>query len=169
YHGPDGGDARSQDRRIRALTVGVELVDGLGHAPESGFVYRTHHRILAGRRCPRARFPKLGYPQVAAPCLWKLDVDHPPENPPEVFLPHSRWIAFSLLTAQYLWLRPPFPQFCPQAAHNVAGVSAHFVHTPVHCVTWCPAWRTARMSEPSARNGVRPQQIRSSAACRQQG
>src|SRR5437016_9475558 len=33
----------------------------------------------------RARLPKLGYPQVADLCLWKLDVDHPPGNPPEVF------------------------------------------------------------------------------------
>jgi hypothetical protein len=71
--------------------------------------------------------------------------------PPEVFLPHSRWIALSLLTWLYLWLKPPFPQFCPQAAHNVAGVSAHLVHTAVHRVTWWPAWRAARMSEPWAR------------------
>ena len=73
------------------------------------------------------------------------------ENRPKVFLPHSRWIAFSLFTAQYLWLRPLFPQFCPQAAHNVAGVSAHLVHTAVHGATWWPAWRAARMSEPWVR------------------
>jgi hypothetical protein len=75
----------------------------------------------------------------------------PTENPPEVFLPHSRWIIFSQLTAVYLWLGPPFPQTCPQAAHNTAGVSAHLVHTAVHRGTWWPAWRAARMSEPSAR------------------
>src|SRR2546425_1014862 len=33
----------------------------------------------------------------------------------------------------------------------MADVSAHFVHIPDHCVTWCPAWRAARMSEPSDR------------------
>jgi hypothetical protein len=146
YHRPDGGDPCRQGGRIRALAVGVELVDGLGHAPESGLVYRTHHRRLSGRRCPRVRLPKPGYPQVADPCLWKAVVDHPPENPPEVFLPHSRWIAFCLFTGSYLWLGRPFPQICPQAAHNVAGVSAHLVHTAVHGVTWCLAWRAGRMS-----------------------
>jgi hypothetical protein len=95
--------------------------------------------------------PKPGYPQVALPCLWKVIVDHSPENPPEVFLPHNQWITFYLFTGLYLWLWPPFPQFCPQAAHNVAGVSAHLVHTAVHGVTWWSAWRAARMSEPSAR------------------
>jgi hypothetical protein len=70
---------------------------------------------------------------------------------PKFFLPHSRWIAFLQFTAIYLWLSPPFPQFCPQAAHNVFGVSAHLVHTAVHGVTWCPARRAARMSEPWAR------------------
>jgi hypothetical protein len=70
---------------------------------------------------------------------------------PKFFLPHSRWITFPQLTAIYLWFRPPFPQTCPQAAHNTAGVFAHLVHTTVHGLTWCPAWRPARMSEPSAR------------------
>jgi hypothetical protein len=95
--------------------------------------------------------PKLSYPQVCPSCLWKGVVDLPPGNPPEVFLPHSRWIAFPQFTALYLWFRPPFPQTCPQAAHNVAGVFAHLVHTAVHGLTWCPAWRAARMSEPWAR------------------
>ena len=30
-------------------------------------------------------------------------VDHQPGNSPEVFLPHSRWITFSLLTAIFVW------------------------------------------------------------------
>src|SRR2546423_13258685 len=64
HHGPDGGDPCLQGRRIRALAVGVELVDGLGQAPERGFVYRTHHRRLSGRRPPPARLLNLGYPQV---------------------------------------------------------------------------------------------------------
>jgi hypothetical protein len=70
---------------------------------------------------------------------------------PEVFLPHSWWIVFPQFTAIYLWLRPPFPQTRPQAAHNIAGVFAHLVHTAVHGLAWCPAWRPARMSEPWAR------------------
>jgi hypothetical protein len=75
----------------------------------------------------------------------------PPGNPPQVFLSHSRWIAFCLFKGPCLWSGPPSPQLCPQAAHNVAGVSAHLVHTAVHGVTWCPARRAVRMSEPSAR------------------
>jgi hypothetical protein len=72
------------------------------------------------------------------------------EIPDEVFLPHSRWIAFPLFIELHLPLGQPFPQFCPQAAHNVAGVSAHIVHTFVHGATWCRAWRADRMSEPWA-------------------
>ena len=70
---------------------------------------------------------------------------------PKVFLPHTRWTAFPQFIAVYLWPRQPFPQTCPQAAHNAVGVSAHLVHIHVHRVTWSPAWRAARMSEPSAR------------------
>src|SRR5690242_14150517 len=72
-HRPDLGDSRFQALRVGeicALAVGVELVDGLGHAPECGLVYRTHHRRLPGRRRPRASFRIPAYPQVAAPWLW---------------------------------------------------------------------------------------------------
>ena len=103
HHCPDGGYPRRQGRRIRALAVGVELVDGLGHAPESGLVDRIHHRRLSARRRPRACFGKPGYPQLATQCLWIKIVDHRPENPPQVFLPHTRWIAFSLLMYVGLW------------------------------------------------------------------
>src|SRR5271167_1442054 len=72
------------------------------------------------------------------------------EIPREVFLPHSRWITFPLLTRVHLPFGRPFPQFCPQAAHNVAGVSAHLVHTFVHGATWCRAPQADKMSEPSA-------------------
>ena len=82
HHCPDGGYPRRQGRRIRALAVGVELVDGLGHAPESGLVDRTHHRRLSARRRPRACFGKPGYPQLPTQCLWIKIVDHRPENPP---------------------------------------------------------------------------------------
>jgi hypothetical protein len=151
HHRPDGRDPRRQGRRIRALAVGVELVDGLSHAPESRSVYRTHRRRLSGRWRLRACLRKPSYPQVSGPLLWKKDVDHQPGNPPEVFLSHTRWTAFPQFIAVYLWPRQPFPQTCPQAAHNVVGVSAHVVHIHVHRVTWSPAWRAARMSEPSAR------------------
>src|SRR6266567_3330335 len=86
--------------------------------------------------------------------LWTADR----EIPREVFLPHSRWITFPLLTAVCLGLDQPSPQVCPQAAHNIAGVSAHLVHTVFHGVSWCRARRAGKMSEPSARtvsgNGI---------------
>src|SRR5262249_34277977 len=69
-HRPDGGDPCLQDRGVRALTVGVELVDGLSHAPECRLIHRTHHRRLSGRQYPRARFRLPGYPQLTGPRLW---------------------------------------------------------------------------------------------------
>jgi hypothetical protein len=83
--------------------------------------------------------------------LWKKTVDDRPGNPREVFLPHNRWIAFSLLARTSLASGRPLPQVCPQAAHNAVGVSAHLIHTVVHRVSWCRARRAAKMSEPSAR------------------
>jgi hypothetical protein len=85
HHRPDGGDPRRQGRRIRALAVGVELVDGLSHAPESRPVYRTHRRRLSARWCLRACLRKPSYPQVSGMVLWKKDVDHQPGNPPKSF------------------------------------------------------------------------------------
>ena len=146
HHRPNRGDPCLQIGGIRALAVGVELVDGLGHTPESGLVYRTHRRRLSGRRRQRACFERHAYPQASRPFLWTTLVDYEPRKPREVFLTHSRWITFSLLKRAFLASGRSSPQFCPQAAHNVAGVSAHFVHNPVHCVTWYPARRAARMS-----------------------
>ena len=151
YHRPDLGDPRVHAARVRALTVGVELVDRLGNAPESELVYRTHRRRLSGRRRPRARFRQPSYPQGAEERLWTKIVDNTQENPRDVFLPHSRWITFPQFSSPSLALGRPFPQLFPQPAHNVAGVFAHLVHTRVHRVTWCPARRADKMSEPSAR------------------
>jgi hypothetical protein len=81
HHRPDGGDPRLQGGGIRALTVGVELVDGLSYAPESRLVYRTHRRRLSGRRCLQACFRKPGYPQARAALLWIKTVDNGPGNP----------------------------------------------------------------------------------------
>ena len=55
----------------------------------------------------------------------------------KVFLPHSQWVTFSQLNEFYLWLIRPFPQPCPQGAHNMPGVSAHVIHTVVHRAGWC--------------------------------
>jgi hypothetical protein len=51
---------------------------------------------------PQGDLPKPGYPQIVHLCLWKTFVDHQLGNPPKVFLPHSRWITFSLFTGSCL-------------------------------------------------------------------
>ena len=119
---------RRADSSIEHTIEDYQVGDVLGPACRTSVIHR-----LPVRACGKA--------------LWII----PREIHLEVFLPHSRWIAFPQFTATYLWLRPPFPQTCPQAAHNRAGVFAHLVHTVVHGLTWCPAWRAARMSEPWAR------------------
>ena len=94
-------------------------------------------------------------PQVLptpAPVDTTLWITDPAKIHREVFLPHSRWITFPLLTGPYLCdSGQPSPQVCPQAAHNVGGVSAHACPQAVHRATWCPARRAAKLSEPSAR------------------
>jgi hypothetical protein len=86
--------------------------------------------------------------------LWTKFVDYRPVIMGQVFLPHSRWITFPLLNEPCQWLVPSFPQGYPQGAHNLAGVSAHVIHTAVHRLGWCRPPMAGRMSEPSARTVV---------------
>jgi hypothetical protein len=117
---------RRADSSIEHTVEDYQVDGACGRAFVSPVIHRSS-RLACGQR------------------LWITDR----EIPVKVFLPHSRWIRFPLLTRAYLSCARPFPQFCPQAAHNVAGVSAHLVHTFVHPATWCRAWRAAKMSEPS--------------------
>src|SRR6202034_368719 len=75
-----------------------------------------------------------------------MAVDFDRRNRRQLFLPHSRWITFSQLKSVKPAPRRPYPQLCPQAAHNMVAV----LHT--------------LSTEPStARVGVRPA---GSAKCR---
>ena len=90
--------------------------------------------------------PKRSYPQFDDVFLWIKIVDYLSLIPGQVFLPHSRWITFSLLSRACLWLFQSFPQTFPQGAHNLPGVSAHVIHSSVHGVGWYrlpPAGRMA--------------------------
>jgi hypothetical protein len=109
--------------------------------------------------------PNRGYPQFADVFLWIKIVDYLPLIPGQVFLPHSRWITFSLLSGSYLWLSQSFPQTCPQGAHNLPGVSAHVIHSAVHHAGWYRLPGAGRMAEPPSatcpqRNGARECQTR---------
>ena len=92
--------------------------------------------------------PNRSYPQFDAVFLWIKIVDYLPLIPGQVFLPHSRWITFSLLSGSYLWLSQSFPQTCPQGAHNLPGVSAHVIHSAVHHAGWYRLPGAGRMAEP---------------------
>jgi hypothetical protein len=69
------------------------------------------------------------YPQDDDPSLWTTIVDNQRENLRHLFLPHTRWIGFSLLNSLKLSAGRSSPQVCPQGAHNLTGVFAHVVHT----------------------------------------
>jgi hypothetical protein len=86
--------------------------------------------------------------------LWTKIVDFRSTIRGQVFLPHSRWIVFPLLNGAGRRFVALFPQGCPQGAHNLAGVSAHVIHTAVHRLGWCRPPMAGRMSEPSARTVV---------------
>jgi hypothetical protein len=91
---------------LRAYVQGADDVDhvGISNLPSK----------LSGRWCPRARFPKLGFPQNADPCLWTTDMDYWPGNAAEVFFPHIQWISFPHFIAVYLWSGTPFHKPAPR-------------------------------------------------------
>jgi hypothetical protein len=113
-------------------------------------------------------------PQVAEACLWTKLWMAGRKISGQVFLPHSRWIMFSLLSGARFWLEPLFPQVYPQGAHNVVGVSAHVIHSAVHRTGWYRPPRAAKMSEPPVRtvladSGSWPEQCFSRAVCSRRG
>src|SRR5690348_2785254 len=100
--------------------------------------------------------PNRSYPQFADVFLWIKIVDYLPLIPGQVFLPHSRWITFSLLSGACLWLSQSFPQTCPQGAHNLPGVSAHVIHSAVHHAGWYQLPGAGRMAEPPSATRGQP-------------
>lgn len=100
---------------------------------------------------------KRGYPQFNDVFLWIKTVGYLSLISGQVFLPHSRWMAFSQLSVACLWLSGPFPQTCPQGAHNLPGVSAHVIHSALHHAGWYQVPGAGRMAEPPAGpENVRP-------------
>jgi len=108
---------------------------------------------------------KCSYPQSDDVFLWIKIVNYLLLISGQVFLPHSRWITFPLLSNACLWLSQSFPQTCPQGAHNLPGVSAHVIHSAVHPAGWYRLPRAGRMAEPPSAtcaqlNGARECQTR---------
>ena len=118
----------------------------MGHAALSNY-----HRRFIRSMVPSAYLRKYGYPQIPRPSRERRCEYPPGKSTPELFLPHNRWITFSLFTGLYQLKRPLFPQFFPlgraQYGRSVCTLYPH----PLHCVTWYPAWRAGKMSVLSAR------------------
>jgi len=131
HHCPDRGDPCLQIGRVRALTVGVELVDGLSHVPESGLVYRTHRRRLSGRRCLHACFGKCSIHKLIHPSVDNACGLRAGKIPAKFFLhttggprfPCSRW---------YGWIEghplhssvPSLRTTCPACLHTLSTPSS---------------------------------------------
>src|SRR5258707_4569304 len=82
-------------------TLGTSPCVGF-HAPERGPVYRTHHRRLSGRWCLRHSCESLVIHRLPTHAHGKALWITRREIHPKVFLLHSRWIAFPLLTGPHL-------------------------------------------------------------------
>ena len=70
------------------------------------------------------------FPQFRGRPLWIMAVDIRRKIARQLFLPHTQWIEVpQLVKGHAVSHQAAVPQGFPQAAHNLAGVSAHLVHT----------------------------------------
>jgi hypothetical protein len=150
---------RSASSRSMASATRRRASSSIEHTVE---YYQFDGAPVRASGVPSGVSPEHSYPQFNDVFLWIKIVDYLPLISGQVFLPHSRWITFSLFSRAYLWLSQPFPQTCPQGAHNLLGVSAHVIHSAVHLAGWYQLPGAGRMAEPP---GATCQQLSGAREC----